>query len=260
MVTGAGGGLGRAICIRLAQRGAHLLVADQDIEAADETVRLLGRADARAIACDVSDADSVLALADTMTRVFGGTDLLVNNAGTALGGAMGDLPLSEWERILRVNLWGAIHGCHVFVPRLRSQGSGAILNVASVAGLLTAPMMCAYNVSKAGVIALSESLYAELAGTGVGMTVLCPTFLRPGVSSHLNGIEHSARSFAQRVMSHSHVTMDDAARVGLEAVDGGLLYAMPDSHERWLWRMKRAAPEAYYRMVASHVRKLVPVA
>ena len=121
------------------------------------------------------------ALAAEADRAFGGTDLVVNNAGVAVGGPVGAVPLDDWKWIFGVNLWGVIYGCHVFVPRFKAQGHGHVINVASAAGLLSAPEMGPYNVTKAGVVALSETLAAELSGTGVGVTVLCPTFFRTNI-------------------------------------------------------------------------------
>src|SRR5678809_318336 len=92
-------------------------------------------------------------------RVVGGVDLVINNAGVAVAGRMGEVSLDDWRWIFGINLWGVIHGCHVFVPRLRRQKSGHIINVASAAGLLSPPMMGPYNVTKAAVVALSETLF-----------------------------------------------------------------------------------------------------
>jgi NAD(P)-dependent dehydrogenase (short-subunit alcohol dehydrogenase family) len=124
--------------------------------------------------CDVTRLADVRSLAEACT---GAVDLVVNNAGVGAGGRIGELSIEDW-RWTDVDLYGVIHGCHVFVPILREQGRGHVLNVASAAGLLCAPHMAAYNVAKAGVVALSETLAAELAGSGVGVTVLCPTFFK----------------------------------------------------------------------------------
>ncbi len=114
---------------------------------------------------------------------FGGPPtLVINNAGVGAGGtAIGDTDIDDWNWVLGVNLWGPIHGCHVFAPLLREAGYGGIINVASAAAFGAAPGMAAYNVSKAGVLSLSETLAAELSGTGVHVTVLCPTFVKTNI-------------------------------------------------------------------------------
>src|SRR5262249_27722456 len=155
VVTGAGSGLGRALCVVLAQRGARIVASDINLSAARATVALLPGDQAHAVACDVANFEQVQALGEKADQLLGGVDLVVNNAGVAAGGRVGEIPLSDWQWLLGINLWGVIHGCHVFVPRLRRQKSGHILNVASAAGLAGLPQLGPYNVSKAGVIALS---------------------------------------------------------------------------------------------------------
>ena len=117
----------------------------------------------------MADEGAVENLAATAADWFGSTTLVINNAGIGAGGrAVGETPLADWHRTLGVNLWGVIHGCHVFMPAMREARAGGVINVASAAGFTAAPDMAAYNVSKAGVVSLSETLAAELSGTGVG--------------------------------------------------------------------------------------------
>ncbi|MEB2311769.1 MAG: SDR family NAD(P)-dependent oxidoreductase [Sorangiineae bacterium] len=247
VVTGAGSGLGRALAEELARRGASLLLADIDLDGASETVKLLGGARAHAVACDVSRAAAVEALAEEAERRLGGVDLVVNNAGVAVAGSVGEVPLDDWEWIMGVNLWGVIHGCHSFVPRLRRQGRGAILNVASAAGLLSTPRMAPYNVTKAGVVALSETLAGELAGSGVSVTALCPTFFHTNIMTSGRGdYMKGMTSTVERLMSLTKVQAPEVARAALDATEAGRLYAIPHRDGRWLWRLKRALPERYF--------------
>ena len=152
VVTGAGSGLGRAFCLELARaRHARIVCADIDEAAARRTAAEVG---GTAVRCDVARVEEVEALADAAERALGGVDLVINNAGVAVGGRIGEVGLDDWRWIMGVNLWGVIYGCHVFAPRLRAQGRGHILNVASAAGLLAPPGMGPYNVTKAAVVAL----------------------------------------------------------------------------------------------------------
>jgi NAD(P)-dependent dehydrogenase (short-subunit alcohol dehydrogenase family) len=126
VVTGAASGLGRAFCLVLADRGAKVLASDVDLAGAEATCRLaLARGAAAAIArrCDVGSADDVEALADAADEELGGADLIVNNAGVAASGLIGQTPLEDWRWLLDVNLWGVVHGCHVFVPRCARRGA-----------------------------------------------------------------------------------------------------------------------------------------
>jgi NAD(P)-dependent dehydrogenase (short-subunit alcohol dehydrogenase family) len=248
VVTGGASGLGRAFCMQLASKNARILVADIDVEGAKQTA-LLARergADAHEMRCDVACAEDVEALAVEAERRFGGTDLVVNNAGVGVSGLVGEIPLDDWKWVLGINLWGVIYGCNAFVPRFKRQSSGAIINVASAAGVASAPEMSAYNVSKAGVIALSETLAIELQEKGISVTVLCPTFIQTNIID-AGRMPDQTRARARAIMQRrSKITADDAAKQTLEALDRKQLYVFPQSDGRWIWRMKRLAPESYF--------------
>jgi NAD(P)-dependent dehydrogenase (short-subunit alcohol dehydrogenase family) len=258
VVTGAGSGLGRALCHEIARRGGRVVASDVDLDAARGTAA--GHARMHAVACDVTRLDDVERLADESERLLGGLDLVVNNAGVAVGGEVGDVPIADWRWVVDVNLWGPVFGCHVFVPRLRRQGHGHVLNVASAAGLLSAPGMGPYNVTKSGVVALSETLRGELAGSGVGVSVLCPTFFQTNIASasRLTG-DPDRLEMVQTLMARARVQADGVARIALDAVARGDLYVLPHRDGRWLWRVKRAVPRAFHaltpRMLALRARR-----
>jgi short-subunit dehydrogenase len=182
----------------------------------------------------------------------GAVDLVVNNAGVGSGGGVGAAPIEDWRWTLEVNLFGVIHGCHVFVPVLREQGHGHILNVASAAGLLSAPQMGAYNVSKAGVVALSETLAGELDGTPIGVTVLCPTFFRSSIIESGRFQDNEQRERGRRLIAKGK-SAESVARAALASIDKGRLYCVPMADARALWRLKRLAPESFSTIVAKIV-------
>ncbi|KAA1416807.1 SDR family NAD(P)-dependent oxidoreductase [Nocardioides humilatus] len=260
VVTGAGSGIGRAFALELARRHGRVVCVDLDETSAKETVVMIERigGEGLAVACDVSDEQLVRRMAVTATQWLGRTpDLVVNNAGIGAGGrVVGDAPLEDWQRTLGVNLWGVIHGCHVFLPLLRERGKGGIINVASAAGFTAAPRMAAYNVSKAGVVSLSETLAAELAGTGIAVTVLCPTFVRTNIFGG-ELIDPLAAQMARRVAGIAGFSPDRVARMTLDAHDKGRLYVLPQLDAKALWRLKRLAPAPYAR-VAGLVGRFAP--
>ncbi|MFG3004228.1 SDR family oxidoreductase [Streptomyces calvus] len=187
LVTGAGGGIGRATALAFAEAGARVLAVDRDAGAAARTAeeaRRRGAAAAWAEGADVSDERAMERLAERVTDAYGVVDVLVNNAGIGLGGSFFDTTTEEWKRVLDVNLWGVIHGCRLFGRRMAERGQGGhIVNIASAAAFQPSRALPAYSTSKAAVLMLSECLRAELAGQGIGVTAVCPGFVNTGITS-----------------------------------------------------------------------------
>jgi NAD(P)-dependent dehydrogenase (short-subunit alcohol dehydrogenase family) len=233
--------------LELAERGGQVVCADVDLSRAQATVELLGRARGLAVQCDVAELGDVRALADASERWLDGpVDLVVNNAGIGVGGLpVGDNSMAEWQRVLGVNLWGVIHGCDVFVPRLRRLGRGGVINVSSGASFAALPLMSAYNVTKAGVLALSETLAAELAGSGVRVSVLCPAFVRTNIARDAKGIEGPVAALADTLMRWTGRSARSIACSTLDAYDEGALHVVPQIEARVLWRIKRQLPGPY---------------
>ena len=178
VVTGGASGIGRGMAERFAASSMRVVVADVEEPPLHETVQSITGSGGEAIGvvCDVSSWPAVEALRDACTDAFGPADVLCNNAGVAGRGAVAEASLKTWEWCLGVNLWGVIHGCRAFLPAMVERGSGHVVNTASVLGHLCSPGVVPYNVSKYGVVALSETLHLEMKaeGTGVGVTCLCP--------------------------------------------------------------------------------------
>ncbi len=248
VVTGGGSGLGRALCLEVARRGGNVVVADVNVQGAEETAHLVEQAGAKAwvTECDVRDPDAVDGLAAFATQEMGSVDLLCNNAGVALSGPFEELSLEDWRWIMDINLWGVIYGCRAFLPAMRMQGRGYVLNVASAAGLLRTPQMSPYNVTKVGVVGLSETLRCEYRPHGVNVTALCPTFFQTNIIEAGRGPEMKETEVARKLMKRSKVQAPDVARIALDDLSAGRLYSVPMRDGRALWRLKRAAPEAFY--------------
>lgn len=182
VVTGGASGIGKGIATRLAEEGMHVIVADIERDALQTAAKEIG---ATAISADVSDADSVRALANEATKRFGTVHVVCNNAGIGPMAPVTDLTTADWHWMIGVNLYGVIHGVQTFLPILNANPDGGhIVNTASMAGLVAPPRQAAYSVTKFGVVALTEVLAAELAAAGskVGATVLCPGTVHTNIS------------------------------------------------------------------------------
>lgn len=172
-ITGGGSGIGRALAQALAARGASVRVADIDGAAAARVAAECGSR-ASAITLDVCDDQAVRAAIEGFAAEYGQLDCLFNNAGIGVAGETNEIPLAEWRRVLDVNLYGVVHGVLAAYPLMLRQGSGHIVNTASLAGLVPAPLLTPYAVSKHAVVGLSTSLRIEAAPRGVRVSVLCP--------------------------------------------------------------------------------------
>ena len=261
VVTGAGSGFGAALARCLVAKGAHVLLSDVDDARGEQVTRALQAMGSGVVAeylhCDVARLDDIERLARVADEKFGGTDLLVNNAGLAVVGAFEDVPLRDFELEVNVNLWGVIHGCRVFLPGMKRRGSGAILNVASAAGLVSLPLMGPYNVTKAAVISLSETIHAETLGTGVTCTVVCPTFFRTNLHRSARAPEPLRRAAEMRIAG-SKWSADEIAERALRGVARGDLYVLPQAEAKVLWALKKMLGRLFYRAI--HLSGVVPKA
>ncbi|OTG79935.1 short-chain dehydrogenase [Acinetobacter sp. ANC 5054] len=254
VVTGAGSGIGRSYALELARRGGTVVCADIQFDAAQETVdqiQSLTSSQAYAVQCDVGNAEQVAALAEQAEQLLGHpVSLVINNAGVGLGGKFDELSLDDWQWCMHVNLWGVIHGCHYFVPQLkRNKSGGAIINVASAAAYTAAPEMTAYNVTKSSVLALSETLSAELRSANIRVNVLCPTLVPTNIMKNGRLPSRYSGLADQLLMNHAFTTSHDVAKQSLDNLDAGKLYTIPQPDAKLFWWLKRLSPQMYTRLL-----------
>ncbi len=257
VVTGAGSGIGRSFALEIARRGGSVVCADINEEAAQETVALIEEmgGTAFAIKCDVGRAAQVRSLASQSAKLFGApATLLVNNAGVGVGGKIEDMTLDDWKWAVNINLWGVIHGCHYFVPVFKKAKEGAIINVASAASYTAAPEMSIYNVTKAGVRALSETLFAELKRDNISVNVLCPTLVPTNIIKDGRIPGRYAKLADHTLMNYALTTSDKVAKLTLDRLDKGKLYTTPQVDAKLFWLMKRASPALYTRFLGFSYR------
>jgi NAD(P)-dependent dehydrogenase (short-subunit alcohol dehydrogenase family) len=186
VVTGGGSGIGAAMAKAFAREGAKVALADLDAAAMERVggeIRAAG-GEAVGIPTDVTKLASVEALADRVFERFGAAHIVCNNAGVGVFGPIATATHRDWEWLTNVNYWGVVHGIEAFLPRILKQGQGGhIVNTASMAGLAGMPGLGVYAATKFAVVGLSESLYRELQGSGIGVSVLCPMIVKTQINS-----------------------------------------------------------------------------
>ena len=245
VITGAASGIGLALARAAAARGMQLVLADLDVARLRDAAAGLGLADERVAlhGVDVSREDEVTALADAAFARFGAVHLLCNNAGVGHSRTLLEHTSDDWAWVLGVNLMSVVHGVRHFLPRMQQQGDEAhVLNTASAAGLLCGPGMAAYNASKHGVVALSETLYHELGGERgeIGVSVLCPAWVPTAI--HLSARHRPARfgdaappsdasaAYAReigRAVTSARLGAEDVAAAAFDGIAARRLYIVP---------------------------------
>ncbi|HEY7145856.1 MAG TPA: SDR family oxidoreductase [Streptosporangiaceae bacterium] len=183
IVTGGGSGIGEALCLELARRGAWVVVADINAGDADRVAAAItgGGGQASASTVDVADEPQVRRLVEDTAAAHGRLDYLFNNAGMAIGGQFSQLTMEHWHEVLDVDLYGVVHGMHAAWPIMVSQGFGHIVNTSSAASIAGAPGNSPYCAAKHAVVGLSLSLRMEGAGLGVRVSCACPGFVRTSI-------------------------------------------------------------------------------
>ncbi|MBE7421831.1 MAG: SDR family NAD(P)-dependent oxidoreductase [Zoogloeaceae bacterium] len=256
VITGAASGIGLALAQRAAREGMRLMLADIDearLAAAAQALPLAAEA-MYTMRVDVSREADIAALADAAFARFGAVHLLCNNAGVGLTRLAWEMSAADWEWVLGVNLWSVVHALRHFVPRMLQQAEESrIVNTASAAGLLSTPAMAAYNVSKHGVVTLSETLYAELKAqqAKVGVSLLCPAWVPTAIhTSERNRPERfgtaappSAASAAcharmGQAVKSGRLTADDMANAVFDAVAADRFYVIPHARIKQAVRLR----------------------
>jgi NAD(P)-dependent dehydrogenase (short-subunit alcohol dehydrogenase family) len=260
LVTGGASGLGLALVSRYAARGDRVLscdVADEDVAGATSPAD--GSVERRRL--DVTSEADWAAARDWVAAEWGGLDVLVNNAGVAGGGRIELCSLDDWRWILDVNLLGVVRGTRAFTPMLKAQGSGWIVNTASLAGLVHPPGMGSYNAVKAAVVAFSETTAYELAPFGIGCTAVCPSFFRTKLMGSMRGRDADLAAAMSRLVEASPISADDIAAAVLEGVDRGDELILPDEPARTAYALKladRPAYDAQMRSIATRMKERRP--
>lgn len=248
VITGAAEGIGKAIALQCAAQGMKLVLADIDVEKLTATVNEIRQGGAEVIGqvTDVARSEAVEKLADLAFSSFGNVHLLVNNAGVALAKTAWETTESDWNWLMGINLYGVTHALRAFIPRMLEKGEeGHIVNTASIAGLITAPSLAAYSVSKFGVVTLSEGLQHDLTlrGAKINVSVLCPAWVKTRITDSERHRASEERSHAAQFdkisgqigMAVIHaveagISTEEVAAATLEAVKTNQFYVLTHPH------------------------------
>jgi NAD(P)-dependent dehydrogenase (short-subunit alcohol dehydrogenase family) len=252
VITGGASGIGFATAKALAARGARIVIADIEAGALDKAVAAVSSSGTKAegVVCDVANLASVQHLADTTFSKMGAVHIVFNNAGVAVGGPIAEMKHSDWEWIIKVDLWGPIHGVEVFLPRMIEQRQGGhMLFTASFAGLVPNEGLGPYCVAKYGVVALAEVLRREIRRRDIGVSVLCPMRVETNIGSSernraadFGGAEASPRVQAQDAanvnLAGRVLKVDEVAANVVDAIIANRLYILPHDESREFLRRR----------------------
>ena len=245
IVTGGASGLGLELVRLLAADGATVLAVDLH-EQAPEGALPEGVLYRR---LDVRDEEGWDELRNWVEATWGRLDLLVSNAGIAVGGRIDVTGLEDWDRAVSINLMGIVKGVRTFAPMLKEQGSGQLVQTASLAGLIHAPGMAAYNVVKAGGVALSETLRHELAPYDIGVSVICPAFFRTNLAESLHGKDVHLEQSAVNLINKAPRSAEQVAAKAFAGMQRGTFIILTDRDGEVAYRGKRFTRPVYDRLM-----------
>ncbi|HYX38038.1 MAG TPA: SDR family oxidoreductase [Oligoflexus sp.] len=256
-ITGAASGLGRSLALHYARQGWNVAVADINDLRGQETQQVLLALgiDAFYMHVDVRDDASLSKWKDAIVKRWGGLDVIINNAGVAAHGAIDESPTEDWDWIIDINLMGVVRGCRIFTSVFKKQGFGHVVNVASIAGLIHSPEMNSYNVTKAGVVALSDTMKSELKRFGIKVSVVCPGFFPTNLMENTRSPNPHIKTAIGKLFAKSKLNADDVARIVFNGVKAGRFYILPHKDFAAFWYLKRVSPAAYFYAMARMVSK-----
>lgn len=264
VVTGAASGIGRCLAEELAKRGSEVILADVQIELAEEVasgIRATG-GNAQSFRVDVTNAYEVDMLLRKTVERTGRLDYLFNNAGISIDGPIEKHTLEDWQRIIDINFRGVVHGVHSVYPIMQHQGFGHIVNSASIAGLIPSSGMVAYTATKHAVMGLSTALRAEAAVAGIRVSVLCPGLIRTAI---LEGGGKYGKSYAeamtvnqQRKMIEQSMPPDQFARQALNAIARNKAIIVIPAWWKLFWWVNRLSPNVMMLLMQKMMKAKKP--
>jgi len=248
LITGGGSGLGKALAQAYLERGDRVLITDINRQRGLDTQAALSFAgDIQFLQADVCSDSDWASLLHWVETHWGRLDVLVNNAGVAASGRFDRISMDDWDWIIELNLKSAIRGCRTFVPMMKKQGRGHLVNISSLAAIASVPVMSSYNLTKSAVVSLSETLRYELMPYGIRTTVVCPGFFQSNLAESLRTTEPSMQATVRKLLASGKLSAEQVAHIIVRAQHRGRFLVLPQQVGKSLYFIKRFLPFLYQR-------------
>ncbi|MBM0124107.1 SDR family NAD(P)-dependent oxidoreductase [Pimelobacter simplex] len=265
VITGAGSGIGRALAVNLAGKGARLALSDVDEAGLDETAALAkdaGAPDVQTARLDVADREAFAAYAASVAGHFGQVNVVINNAGVALAGDVVDLDYKDMDWIVGVNFWGVVHGTKEFLPHLIASGEGHVVNLSSLFGLLAMPGQSAYNATKFAVRGFTEALREEMliAGHNVGVTSVHPGGIKTAIARNARVSDKEDKAATAKLFDEklAKMTPERAAEIIVKGIVKNQARVLVGLDAHALHNFQKFAGSRYEDVVALVSKKVLP--
>ncbi len=260
LISGAGSGLGRALALRYASAGDEICVTDINVENGEQVAELINDAGGNAffVQCDLTKQWDVDKLALNLAERWQSLDVLINNAGVATAGTLEYESIEQWQWVIDINVLGHVRMTKAFVPLMKANNSAdkAIINIASQAGITTAPGMGSYSVSKAAIVSFSETIYLELASSGIHVSAVCPAFFETNLNTSLRSDQPGMDVAVTKMIKDSGVGADEIADIIFRQVADKKFMIITHKEGRSTHRLKRYLPiDKYLQMMLKRTKK-----
>ncbi|MCG8500451.1 MAG: SDR family oxidoreductase [Firmicutes bacterium] len=259
IVTGGASGIGKELCLELGKRGAKVIIADINLDKAQEVVNIIANRGSNAIAIrtDVSKKESVKALIDFAIMNYNRIDLLINNAGVGLDGEFRDMTLKHWERITNINYWGVVYGTHYAYKVMIEQGFGQIVNVSSLAGLLPSGLMSSYVATKHSVVGFTLALRAEAYQYGIKVNVLCPGFIETSIQDTTPKVTDYLEKHHKTRDKSKFPTADQCVAKMIKGIEQNKAIIISPAKQKVFWWLNRLFPTLMpiiWKKIIKHIK------
>ena len=262
LITGGASGLGEALAHHYAQQNFEVCIADLNPKRGNQVVEAITQANGKAffLPCDITSETDIEALKQQLQPRWDKIDVLINNAGVATGGALEFEDIEQWQWVIDINVLGMVRMCRAFVPLMKLQGGGKIVNIASQAGITPAPMMGSYNVSKAAVVSFSETMHLELADSNIHVSVACPGFFSTNLDESLRTKQPGVAQLVSKMLqTYSDITAAQVAEAIYNDSKNNQFMTITHKDGRMAYRMKRwLSPMRYLAMMKKQLKNFKP--